>query len=303
MVAAGTESAAGASKKKATKASGAGTQSKAKKPRKKKTSTTRPSAANTKELMNDAKLAAQDLALQRSQAAARKADPLWYKAEEVAEIVKGQTMMAPDSALLPEQQQIVEAALSHHGLNCSNVTPQALACLFEQARRFAQEIILDAQDYASMANRSELTKADLTLASDLRADNPTSAATLRQLPKLNMVAQQMNRVPLPPIPSHCYSGVVLPTKSQQLTARTYDLVSASHIKQRAVQNVPAAPSENSASYGVTKGRQIPIKLKESATASSSNATGGPAPMDTGTPPKTPKTGASATTPQGPTTAS
>jgi len=126
------------------------------------------------------------------------------------------------------------------------------------------------------------------LASEFRPDLHISITT--QLPKLNLLAQSINRVPLPPIPTQCYSGVLLPSKRYQLTARTFDVVTSAQTAQRMVQAVPTVSSQtkvNSSSnnqnsyrrgssnptskkntskkirpsYGAARGRQIAINLK------------------------------------------
>lgn len=208
-----------------------------------------------------------ELAGQRSAAAARLNDPLWYRIEEF--VSSEETPMAPAAnKLLPEQVQIVDNALAHNHMSRADVTPQAFCVLLEQARRYALELLADAQDYASCANRPEVTAADLELANQMRPDVPIAVNT--QIPKLGLWAQHINRIPLPPIPPQCYSGVLLPPKRHQLTARTYDVVSGAQVAQRMVQPKPQlakkASSKSSAipkpSYGANRGRQIPIQLKE-----------------------------------------
>ena len=169
----------------------------------------------------------------------------------------------------------------------SDVTPQAFCMLLEQARRHALELIADAQDYAISAGRSELVQADFDLAAQMRPDNPISITT--QLPKLNLLCQQINRIPLPPIPVQCYSGILLPPKRHQLTSRTFDVVSGAKVNQRMVQTKPSVTAKEpltssskaipKPSYGAAKGRQIPINLKEqegTGPVSSSSATSAPA---------------------------
>ena len=269
-----------------TKATGAGT--KAKKPVRKKKATAKSSSSGpgSSQLYAASRAAQLDLASQRNAAAARRSDPLWYQLEDyVLPAVADETAMAEGSAakILPEQAQIVEAALDKNGLSRSDVTPQAFACLLEQARRYAIDILSDSQDYAFVASRTEITKADLELANEFRPDHPISITT--QLPKLNLLAQSINRVPLPPIPTQCYSGILLPSKRYQLTARTFDVVTSAQTAQRMVQAVPALPvksrstggsngsrrgsssssskksTKKAPSYGASRGRQIAIHLK------------------------------------------
>lgn len=274
------------SAKTVTKATGAGT--KAKKTVRKKKTVKAASAPGSSQLYAASRAAQLDLASQRNAAAARRADPLWYQLEDyVLPSVADESSMAEGAAkILPEQAQVVEAALDKNGLTRADVTPQAFACLLEQARRYAIDILSDSQDYAFVANRTEISKADLALANEFRPDHPTSITT--QLPKLNLLAQTINRVPLPPIPTHCYSGVVLPSKRYQLTARTFDVVTSAQTAKRMIQAVPALPAKSRSSgsssskkgsssssskkstkkapsYGASRGRQIAIHLKGDAT--------------------------------------
>lgn len=228
-----------------------------------------------------ARAAQMDLARIRNEEAARRLDPLWYKAEDILPSVADESLMAEHAKFLPEQIQIVENALAKNNLTRSDITPQAFACLLEQARRFAIEILTDSQDYAFVAGRTEIDRADLMLANEFRPDHPIAVST--QLPKLNLLAQTVNRMPLPPIPTQCYSGVLLPPKNHQLTARTFDVVTSAQTARRMVQAAPPPPhkiktgkkkaaswSSSSAkedksskpSYGAARGRQISVNLKK-----------------------------------------
>jgi Transcription initiation factor IID, 31kD subunit len=252
-----------------------------------KTTTKSPSSSN-QAIYSAARTAQMELAGQRSAAAARLSDPLWYRIEDVLPVTLDETAMAvPATKVLPEQVQIVEAALLNNNMSRSDVTPQAFCMLLEQARRHALELIADAQDYAISAGRSELGKADFDLAAQMRPDNPIAITT--QLPKLSLLSRQINRVPLPPIPVQCYSGILLPPKRHQLTARTFDVVSGAQVTQRMVQPKPSiianthsiSPSKSAPmpSYGAARGRQIPINLKEreetTAPASSTSTANAP----------------------------
>jgi hypothetical protein len=301
----GTAASAATKKKTATKATGAGTKTKKKAAvvRRKPAAAPKASTSVTNQIYAAARAAQVDLANQRNDAAARRSDPLWYRAEDVLPSVADETVMAEMHAkVLPEQVQIVEAALGHNNLTRADITPQAFACLLEQARRYAMDILTDSQDYAYVAGRTEIAKADLLLANEMRPDHPISITT--QVPKLNLLAQTVNRVPLPPIPTQCYSGVLLPSKQHQLTARTYDVVTSAQTAQRMVQAAPMLPSNSSTnttggtknsstgssnkaastskpkpSYGATKGRQIPIHFKGNETKEDVSG-GGPTRMDT-----------------------
>jgi len=243
------------------------------------TPTPKATSQSTVSLYATAKTAQQELAHQSALAAARKSDPLWYRSEEAMAAISGDSVMAP--GVLADQIEIVEAALRQNYLSRSDVTPQAYACLLEQARRRALELLADAQDYAYFANRLDVSRADLLLAAELRPDQPGFAAHT-QHHKMVFVSHQVNRKPLPPIPTHCYSGVLLPPKEHQLTARTFDVVTGAQVAQRMVGRLPSlgqkAASSTRPSYGASRGRQIAIHLRQEE---------GPAPMDTTTAPIVP----------------
>ena len=274
--ASGATTAKSSAKTKTVTKAGGGT--KAKKPARKKP-TKKGTAATNQATLKAARSAQMDLASQRNKAAARRSDPLWFRDEDVLPFTAEESPMAENGKILPEQVQIVENALSHNNLSRSDVTPQAFYCLMEQARRFAFEIITDSQDYAFVANRNEISKADLELANSFRPDHPIALSA--QLPKLHLLAQQINRVPLPPIPTQCYSGVLLPPKAHQLTARTFDVVSGAQVANKMVQQTPSLPSRRSSSkpkpsYGASRGRQISITLqKKEATAPAAPTTAAP----------------------------
>ncbi|KAL3923940.1 MAG: hypothetical protein SGILL_001350 [Bacillariaceae sp.] len=227
-------------------------------------------ATATQQALAASRSAQMDLASLRNDAAARRVDPLWYKAEDVLPSVADDTLMSESATkVLPEQIKIVEAALEKNNLARPDVTPQAFACLLEQARRYAMEVLTDSQDYAFVAGRTEIAPADLKLANEFRPDHPMAVST--QIPKLNLLSQTVNRVPLPPIPTQCYSGVLLPPKHHQLTARTFDVVTSAQTARRMVQAAPPPPhkvktakkksDKNRPNYGASKGRQISVKLK------------------------------------------
>lgn len=263
-------------------ADGAATAKPKKKVRRKKpsiasaSSRSNASASNAQSVWSAASAAQRELAQQSAQAVARRWDPLWYRADEpLQSIADDSFMVAGGSGVLPEQIDLVEAALASNHLTRSDITPQAFACLLEQARRYALELLADAQDYAYSANRHDVTRADLMLAREMRPDQPMASVT--QQPRLMQLAAQVNQVPLPPIPTHCYNGVVLPPKEHQLTARTFDVISGAQVAQRMVSAPPAAFSSKSTSpkpkYGALRGRQIPIQLstgEKSATEAPQN---------------------------------
>ena len=210
-----------------------------------------------------------------------------------------------------EEFQALENALHAHGKTRADVTPQALACLLEHIRRYRQELMSSAKKYAEAAGRTELLKVDLQFAAELRHDHPVALST--QLPKLNLLAQQINRKALPPIPE-TFSGVKLPPQPHQLTARTFDVLSGAATAQKMQMPFPKPPQlasttsgrssstgPSSGAYGAARGRQIPVKLKTGSASGGGSSSGGgaatssgsgPTPMDTSGSPSQPTTKAS-----------
>lgn len=293
-------------KKTVKKATGAGTTAKPKKkPRRKRpASSARSTPQNAQAVWNNAGIAQKDLEQQAALQAALRSDPLWYRTDDpLRSIDQDSFMAAGGSGVLTDQVELVEAALAANHLTRAEVTPQAYACLLEQARRYALELLADAQDYAYSANRYDISRADLVLAQEFRADQPLADFT--QQPKLLHLAHQVNQKPLPPIPSTNYTGVVLPPKEHQLTARTFDVISGARIAQRMVAPAPSAPAASKTanptpmqpSYGASRGRQIPIHI-QTKEASNPAAPGGAAPAQQNNMPPSTST-ASATGPPNP----
>ena len=294
-------------KKKTTAGDGtAGDGTKKKVVRRKKPTSKASNSASNAALQSAARAALGDAAYSKALSAARRTDPLWYRIEDVlppqsttasSQHHYGHGNMATSSrTILPEQIQIVEAALAHNNMTRSDVTPQAMACLLEQARRYAQELVEDAQDYAAHANGMfappttgpsstaattsggipEPQARDFILAAEMRPDHPQ--AVTAQLPKLNLLAQQVNAAPLPSIPPQCYGGVLLPSNNDSgssilLTARTFDVVSGAHVAQKMIAAVPLAPAAFASvgtpgSPDANKGA-LPSKKLSSASASAS----------------------------------
>ncbi|KAI2513690.1 Transcription initiation factor IID [Fragilaria crotonensis] len=216
---------------------------------------------------------------------AKRKDPLWYRSSEVLQAISGDSSSVP--GLLAEQVDLVEAALQRNNLTRADVTPQAFGVLLEQARRYALEIVADAQDCAYAAHRHEITRADLMMALELRTDQ-ANTHTIVELQKMTLVAHNLNRIPIPPIPQHCYSGVV-PPKPHQLTSRTFDIITGAQTAQKMNQPLPSprnkknttkssasgnnskntasstATTKNTPSYGASRGRLIPISLQTKST--------------------------------------
>lgn len=228
---------------------------------KKRTTTKRKKPAVKKddgEILAAGQAAAADLAAQRAAAAASRLDPLWYR--------------TIDCALTPAAQAqipVVEQCLQQQGLTPQEVTPQAMACLLEEAVRYSQQLMEAARECAAAAGRADMVKADVTLAQELTGNQPSTTHTT---PRLLWVSQQVNRRPLPTIPSHCCNGVVIGRPLQ----RTWDLVSASAATvERTVPQAPPTKKKDAVpGYGAVKAKnQIPVKLQaKSSTGDTSSKT-------------------------------
>jgi len=251
-----------------------------KKARRKKPSTASSKGPNSAALLANARNSQAELDSVKALEAARRKDPLWYRSSEVLQAISADSTPVP--GLLNEQVDLVENALKSNFLSRSDVTPQAFGVLLEQARRYALELIADAQDCAYAAHRQDLTRADLIMALELRPDQPNTH-TLAELQKMSHFSHNVNKKPLPCIPRDCYSGILLPPKSHQLTARTFDILTGAQVAQKMNQSLPTAPTNNNSdisgdkelnkkntenktsknitsSYGALRGRQIPINL-------------------------------------------
>jgi histone H3/H4 len=278
-----------------TKSAAGTTQAKKKRVRKRppSSSSNRAPQQSSQSIMAAAKAAQTELSQAAAAAAACRSDPLWYRADaSLQSIAQGSFMVSENpNGVLSNQVELVETALARNHMTRADITPQAFACLLEQGRRYALELLSDAQDYAYSANRHDINRADLHLAMEMRHDQPLAYVTLE--PKLMLQANHVNRIPLPPIPTSNYTGVVLPPAPYLLTARTFDVVSGAQTAQRMVAGMPrpavkprATNSNNkkdtkkTPSYGAARGTQIPINIKQKEAPSSgrpegTGAVGGP----------------------------
>mmetsp|Transcript_27976 Transcript_27976/g.41318 ORF Transcript_27976/g.41318 Transcript_27976/m.41318 type:complete len:315 (+) Transcript_27976:173-1117(+) len=250
-------------------------------PPKKKSRRKKPSVSskgpNSAALLAAAKISQAELNSMKALEAARRKDPLWYRSSEVLQAISADSTPVP--GLLNEQVDLVENALRNNFLSRADVTPQAFGVLLEQARRYALELVADAQDCAYAAHRHDITRADLVIALELRPDQPNTS-TLTELQKMNHFAHNINKKPLPPIPQQCYSGILLPPKANQLTARTFDVLTGAQVMKKMNQPLPTAPNSkrsgndsintskkkatnSTPSYGASRGPQIPININSS----------------------------------------
>lgn len=189
-----------------------------------------------------------------------------------------------NKAFLMDDVTIIDNALRANGLSRGDVTPKAYACLLEQSRRYALELITNAQDYAIHAQRHtipSLLPSDLLLAVQMSNDMNGVSSTLPTPEEISNLSSSVNRTALPPIPSNCYNGVALPPVNEQLTARTYDVVNGSRITQRMMRGgdlpfvsddlgdiitrggdlSPKKKNKSGGSYGAGRGRQIVVNIK------------------------------------------
>lgn len=207
----------------------------------------------------------------------------------------------PNGGIIFDETALLRNALQYNNLTADSLTPSAYNALLEQARRYALELLVDARDYAQHASRSTvsaLTPADLTLAAEMRGDMNGIPSTLPKFEDMADYASEMNKTPLPPIPSDCYNGVALPPENEQLTFRTFDVVNGARTAQKMMAggDLPLSTvdvgltkrssnmdpilinqGDNSSKrvsrmlektvYGAEKGRQIAIHLKGSHSSS------------------------------------
>ena len=118
---------------------------------------------------------------------------------------------------------------------------------------------MDAQDYAGHCSRNDVTAADLKLAVEFRddfggpADNAaggcTGASHLPVPEQIAIIAEEVNRVPLPPVPTDCYNGIVLPAPEHQLTARTFDVVTSARVAQKIGRGGSVPPAQIAGAFG------------------------------------------------------
>ena len=230
-----------------------------------------------------------------------------------------------NASFLMDDVTIIENSLKANGLTRKDLTPKAYACFLEQARRYALELLADAQDYAIHAQRNtipSLIPADLLLAVEMRDDGGGSngggvPSTLPTPEQISELASEVNRAPLPPIPVNCYNGVALPPVEHQLTARTYDVVNGARVAQRMMRggDLPSSsidlrlsssgskkkgsnvggdgsPSKKKkvASYGASKGRQIAVHIKKPGSSASSDGGAAALPAASGKSAATSKSG-------------
>lgn len=197
---------------------------------------------------------------------------------------------------LEQDVEIVNRALVNNGLTIQDVTAEAFATLLEQARRHAMLLITDAADYAVHSHGNEtITSADLLLAKEMQGDDCLGQCNGENMEQLARIAKETNRRVLPPIPDHCYNGIVLPDLEYTLLGRTYDVVCRRDeqdiAKEKRMNNVNGIEGDlqgrsmgggarrdekgvHVPSYGAKRGaKQVQIAFKSQPAKNSSNAGG------------------------------
>ena len=165
-------------------------------------------------------------------------------------------------SFLDQDVEIVNRALQNNGLSMEDVTAEGFACLLEQARKYAMELITDAGDYAVHSHGNHnITPEDLKLAKDMQNDFDED-----NMDAFAKIAHETNRRVLPPIPDHSYNGIVLPEAEYTLLGRAFDVVCR---KEEQVENETSGinsfqkkDEKTIPSYGARRGlKQVQISLK------------------------------------------
>jgi len=244
-----------------------------------------PSASSTlvggipKTTLNAATAAAiraeEELQAVRAREEGRKMDAIWIRGRDPIEVTSSTTST---SSIIIDEQAIVNRALLANGYRIEDVTPQAYGCLMEILKRYTTDLVSEAQEYAWHCGRTIVEAKDLQLAVELRHEDTSNSR-----PAVIAMAQDRNNVPLPPIPNHCYNGIVLPPLEYQLTARTFDVVLSNNPKKKenntniiihsTNNNHPSSKpttveqqtynntTSSSSSYGANKSKQISVVLQ------------------------------------------
>ncbi|KAF0694413.1 Aste57867_14710 [Aphanomyces stellatus] len=149
-----------------------------------------------------------------------------------------------DVQLMPKDQQEPEdvVVLKHilDSMGVDKYEPRVITQLLEFIHRYTSEVLVDAQEYSSYANKSSIDADDIRLAAMSRLNHNYAQMPSREL--MMELAEKRNTIPLPPIPSEY--GVRLPPVEHQLTAESIRLY-PSHMPQFPINNgaTAAAPSQ------------------------------------------------------------
>ena len=261
-------------------------------------------------------------------------DPLWTNSngstapKPTTTTTNNSTKSSSNNGVLTQDEEILQSCLQRVGLvreGTSSETKKdvighgAYEVILEYARKYALELLQDAQEYAQHCNgsastNSKVTSRDIELASQFLQDENEEDDHYGY-------STDMNRIPLPLLPNNCYTGIVLPDDNHNTTlARTYDVVSAARISQQfslsssssqtpktntnnhnnnnnndTISSNIKSSSTTTPSYGATRKRQIPINFKKTNTIDDNQTTTSASPTTTSTTTPTLTMNTSATT--------
>ena len=241
-------------------------------------------------------------------------DPLWTNSngstapKPTTTTTNNSTKSSSNNGVLTQDEEILQSCLQRVGLvreGTSSETKKdvighgAYEVILEYARKYALELLQDAQEYAqhctngSTSSNTKVTSRDIQLASQFLQDEQDDNNDDHY-----GYSTDMNRIPLPLLPNNCYTGIVLPDDNHNTTlARTYDVVSAARISQQFSlssqtpktntnhhnnnnnnknndtnsSNIKSS-STTTPSYGATRKRQIPINFKKTNTTDDNQTT-------------------------------
>ncbi|CAK4666295.1 hypothetical protein LEN26_015108 [Aphanomyces euteiches] len=165
----------------------------------------------------------------------------------------------------PEDVVVLKAILDSMGVE--KYEPRVIPQLLEFVHRYTTDVLVDAQEYSTYANKPAVDADDIRLAAMSRLNHTYAQMPSREL--MMELAEKRNAIPLPPIPSEY--GVRLPLMEHQLTTESIRLF-PNHPNQfpnpaMMQQNVAAHPVDYTPSPNMPRGtRNIkvsasPIQIK------------------------------------------
>ncbi|ETV71180.1 hypothetical protein, variant [Aphanomyces astaci] len=125
----------------------------------------------------------------------------------------------------PEDVAVLKWILGSMGVD--KYEPRVIPQLLEFVHRYTSEILVDAQEYSTFANKPAIDADDIRLAAASRLKHTYAQIPSREL--MMELAEKRNALPLPPIPSEY--GVRLPPVEHQLTAENIRLYPNHHPSQ------------------------------------------------------------------------
>ncbi|ETV71179.1 hypothetical protein H257_13565 [Aphanomyces astaci] len=124
----------------------------------------------------------------------------------------------------PEDVAVLKWILGSMGVD--KYEPRVIPQLLEFVHRYTSEILVDAQEYSTFANKPAIDADDIRLAAASRLKHTYAQIPSREL--MMELAEKRNALPLPPIPSEY--GVRLPPVEHQLTAENIRLYPNHHVR-------------------------------------------------------------------------